>query len=117
MSPSPSPVPGSKLTQVHVSASRAYAAPDSKMTPQESPVKPDVGKDSRRVRAPFESLDVESVLTRAKALLRGRHPRASYQAMAQRVTRLEDWLEYERPRSPYREALGAVRRVLEVRGG
>lgn len=68
-----------------------------------------------KLRAPFETLDVSSVVTRVKALLRDHHPKQDFVSAARRLTRLEDWLETHHPKLD-RSVLRKVRREAENRG-
>lgn len=65
---------------------------------------------------PFTLQTPASLYDQGKSRLRGRR-RSDEAVFLRRLIGLEDWLEYEHPRNPYREKLRAVRRALEARNG
>lgn len=85
------------------------------MTIREKADKTQGSKTLDALLAPFETLEASGVVTVCRALLKAKHPKSAYQVAADRLTRLEDWLELEHPRLP-RAGISAVRRQLEARG-
>lgn len=78
----------------------------------ENPAKTAPSRASLARQAPFETREVGEVLSLAKALLRGKPSAEEASKMADRLTRLEDWVEMRYPQDD-RSALQAARRSLE----
>lgn len=91
-------------------------APAFKTRASKTPSKTGVTGCLGRRQAPFETRTVAEVVTLARALLRGSPNAADAAKMSRRLTRLEDWLELERPRDD-RTPLQSLRRQLEARSG
>lgn len=90
----------------------------TKIVDQKTPRKTTLPSTCERRKPPFETLSVGECLVRAKALLKNAGRRgpsmADASAWARRLTRLEDWLEYEHPHDD-RAPLTRLRRLLEAR--
>lgn len=67
-----------------------------------------------KLQPAFETLPIGDRIIRAKALLRGKHAPESFSAAAFSITRIEDWLEFEKPKCD-RASIRALRRELEAR--